>query len=274
MKIFSRTGISWSRISLSFLAALLALTYTQPAQACERLCQLNISHAFADKYQLLTSQHFLTISQKINQSLFHGVPPPPTAYSPTEANNAVLHFQESLTRAQRAWDVSLFQIVFETIFVDAPQFRGDCNEPHRVDQPAVGVNWTMSDCHAMDYICGNPPSICHFLPMIKLRIERKLTNLLGVKIGGEGDTTGSVDDGDMYANFLGPALSKVIMTHPKLEPYTATLHGNLNQILQIVRDQIAKEKALVAPGAGPFRGDGRWRPEWDLEIKSLLLSFP
>ncbi|KAG0260295.1 hypothetical protein BGZ95_004492 [Linnemannia exigua] len=283
MKIPSRASIPWSRIHLPFITVLLTLIYTQSTQACERSCQLSVSHAFADKYQLLTSRHFLTLSQKINQSFFHGVPPPPAAYTPTEGNNAILHLQESLTRAQQAWDVSLFRTVFDTIFVDEPQFRGDCNEPHRVDQPAAGVNWTMSDCHAMDYICGNPPSICHFLPMIKVRIERKLAGLLGVKVGGGSvgssdggsGTPGSADDGDLYANFLGPALSKVIMTHPTLEPYTATLHGNLNQILEIVGDQIVKEAALFArPGAEPFRGDERWRPEWDLEIKLLLLSFP
>ncbi|KAF9910738.1 hypothetical protein EC991_005723 [Linnemannia zychae] len=127
----------------------------------------------------------------------------------------------------------------------------------------------------MDYICGNPPSICHFLPMIKIRIERKLASLLRMKVGG-GEGNGSVestDDGDVYSNFLGPALSKVVMTHPKLEPFIPTLHGNVNQILEIVRDQIAAEEALFAAGADPVK-DERWNPEWDMDIKLLLLSFP
>ncbi|KAF9118205.1 hypothetical protein BGW39_001384, partial [Mortierella sp. 14UC] len=272
-----RSGSSlWGRITLPVLLTLFLTSpniLLSPVQACERHCQLNVSHAFADKYRLLTTQHFLTISQKIDQSLFHGVTP--TVYSPTEATNAILRLQESLTRAQHAWDVWLFQIVFDTIFVDEPKFKGDCNEPHRVDQPAVGVSWTMSDCHAMDYICGNPPSICHFLPMIKVRIERKLASLLRATVGGGGGSggMGSADDGDVYANFLGPALSKIVIANPKLEPFMATLHGNLNQILEIVRDQIAAEEALFAPGAEPVREE-RWKAEWDLEIKLLLLSFP
>lgn len=140
----------------------------------------------------------------------------------------------------------------------------------------------MADCHAMDYICGNPPSICHFLPMIKTRIERKLAEQLEIMIAGSSGIVGggvsengegSADEADVYANFLGPALSKVVMTHPKLEEYQATMHGNLNQILEIVKDQIVGETAYLVPGAGPVRNE-QWRAEWDLEIKSLLLSFP
>ncbi|KAF9550530.1 hypothetical protein EC957_000204 [Mortierella hygrophila] len=275
MKVFSRTRI-WTGVITTFL---LALT-SNVTEACERQCQLNVSHAFADKYQLLSSLHFSTLSTKIEQSLFHGVPT--TAYSSTEATNAIQHLQEAVTKAQRAWDVSLFRTVFDTIFVDKPQFRGDCNEPHRVDQPALGVNWTMTDCHAMDYICGNPPSICHFLPMIKTRIERKLAEQLEIKIGGSSEIVGggvgengggTADEADVYVNFLGPALSKVVMTHPKLEVYQATIHGNLNQILEVVRDQIVGETAYLASGAGPVRNE-KWIAEWDLEIKLLLLSFP
>lgn len=172
--------------------------------------------------------------------------------------------------------------MFDTIFADEPKFKGDCNEPHRVDQPSLGVNWTMADCHAMDYICGNPPSICHFMPMIKTRIERKLASQLEMKVGGssgliEGGVSenggGSADEADVYANFLGPALSKILMTHPKLEAYQATMHGNLNQILEVVRDQIVVEAAFLAPGAEPMKNE-KWISEWDLEIKLLLLSFP
>ncbi|KAH7049725.1 hypothetical protein BKA57DRAFT_322490 [Linnemannia elongata] len=275
MKVFSRTRI-WSGVITAFL---LTLT-SNLTEACERQCQLNVSHAFADKYQLLSSLHFSTLSTKIEQSLFHGVPT--TAYSSTEATNAIQHLQEAVTNAQRAWDMSLFRTVFDTIFVDEPQFRGDCNEPHRVDQPALAVNWTMADCHAMDYICGNPPSICHFLPMIKTRIERKLAEQLETTIGGSSGIVGggisengggSADEADVYANFLGPALSKIVMTHPKLEMYQATIHGNLNQIQEIVKDQIVVETSYLMPGAGPVKNE-KWKAEWDLEIKLLLLSFP
>jgi hypothetical protein len=269
----------WSRAITATLLALI-LTLTRLSEACERHCQLNVSHAFADKYQILTSQHFSTLSTKIDQSLFHGVPA--TAYSPTEAKNAIQHLQEAVTKAQYAWDVSLSRTVFDTIFTDEPKFKGDCNEPHRVDQPSLGVNWTMADCHAMDYICGNPPSICHFIPMIKTRIERKLADQLEIKIGGSSglfrggaseNGRGSADEADVYANFLGPALSKVLMTHPKLEAYQATMHGNLNQILELVKEQIVAEAARLAPGAEPMKNE-KWKPEWDLEIKLLLLSFP
>ncbi|KAF9924994.1 hypothetical protein FBU30_005158 [Linnemannia zychae] len=273
MRFSPRTSHLWTTLATLALSFEIFIT----TDACERQCQLNVSHAFADKYQLLSASHFAILSQKIGQSLFYGVPS--TAYSPTEASNAILHLQEAVVRAQHVWDAPLFRTIFDTIFVDEPKFKGDCNEPHRVDQPPLGVNWTMSDCHAMDYICGNPPSICHFMPMIKARIEKKLTEQLATKIGGdrfmEKDGKSSIDDGDVYANFLGPALSKLVMTHPKLEPYTATLHGNLNQILEVVRGEIVKEmKPLGEGGTIAAVENERWKPEWDIEIKLLLLSFP
>ncbi|KAF9081344.1 hypothetical protein BGX23_000979 [Mortierella sp. AD031] len=281
MKVPSGTRSIWRGV-LSLLA--LSTSSLLAVEACERECQLGVSHAFADKYQVLTSHTFANLSSQIRTTFFYGVPT--TAYSPAEATDAITRLQEAVTRAQQSWDVPLFRTILDTIFLDEPKFQGDCNDPHRVDQPPVGVNWTMKDCHAMDYICGKPPSICHFLPMIKARIDRKLTGQLRTKVGGGGEEEAggrSADDGDVYANFLGPALSRVLTAYPRLEAYRAVLHGNLNQVLENVtggivvsslsslpllsKDEKVEEEEVVETGR-------QWTPQWDLEIKSLLLSFP
>ncbi|KAF8924143.1 hypothetical protein EDD21DRAFT_156512 [Dissophora ornata] len=240
----------------------LALTFTpSTVLACERECQVNVSHAFADKYQMISSDYFTLLNHKIGESFFYGIPNIGQLLTPAESVTAVKTLQDSVIKAQTAWDVTIFPTVFDTIFKDEPKFKGDCNHPHRVNQPPRGVNWTMPDCHNMDYICGNPPSICHFMPMIKTRIVKKLKTQLEEKMDG--------DDSDVYVNFLGPALQELLATDPpgglgeKLQKYAATLHGNLNQILETIKLDLEN-----------FAVEVQWKKEWDLEIKILLLTFP
>jgi len=221
--------------------------------ACERECQVNVSRAFADKYEILSNQYFTLLNQKVEASFFYGIPNNPL--NPTESADVLKTMSDSITGAQEAWSKTIFQTVFDTIFKDEPKFKGDCNVPHRVNQPPRGVNWTMPDCHNMDYICGNPPSICHFMPMIKTRIVKKLTTQLQDRVNG--------DDSDVYVSFIGPALQNILGGTPKLTAHLKTLHANLNQILESVRDELAT-----------FADDENWKPEWDMEIKWLLLTFP
>ncbi|KAI1320955.1 hypothetical protein EDD11_009278 [Mortierella claussenii] len=206
-------------------------------------------------YQILSNDYFTSLSHKIEQSLFYGIPTAETTLTPAETTAAIKILQDSVERAQNAWDVSIFHTVFDTIFKDEPKFKGDCNYPKRVTQPPLGVNWTMPDCHNMDYICGNPPSICHFMPMIKTRIVQKLRAELQTRVDG--------DDGDVYINFLGPALQTLLQQQPKVAKSQAALHGNLNQILAKVKDELIG-----------FASEAQWQKEWDMEIKILLLTFP
>ncbi|KAF9381004.1 hypothetical protein CPB97_007999 [Podila verticillata] len=234
------------------------LLLSSSTQACERACQVNVSHAFADKYQLLSAHYFTLLDTRIQASFLYGLPPTPTLMTQQEANHTLRRLSSAVTRAQTSWDLSLFRTIFDTIFVDEPKFKGDCNEPQRVVQPPLGVNWTMSDCHSMNYICGKPPSICHFMPMIKTRIVRKLKEQLAGKLNGG-------QDADVYVNFLGPALQTILQSQPMLREYTARLHGNLNQILEWVQADVE---------VGFAEEEREWQRQWDLEIKTLLLSYP
>ncbi|KAF9393551.1 hypothetical protein CPC16_001738 [Podila verticillata] len=244
-------AIHWTALGLGIGVAAYTL---KPFVFRLRACQVNVSHAFADKYQLLSAHYFTLLDTRIQASFLYGLPPTPTLMTQQQADRTLSRLSSAVTRAKNSWDLSLFRTIFDTIFVDEPKFKGDCNEPHRVVQPPLGVNWTMSDCHSMDYICGNPPSICHFMPMIKTRIVRKLKEQLAGKLNGG-------QDADVYVNFLGPALQTILQSQPTLREYTARLHGNLNEILEGI-------KADVEAG---FAEEDR---EWDLEIKTLLLSYP
>ncbi|KAF9213536.1 hypothetical protein BGZ59_005187 [Podila verticillata] len=237
----------------AFIGAISMAIFAPSVMACERECQVNVSHAFADKYQLVSNQYFTLLNGNVQASLFFGLPV--NTLTTAEQTAAIKTVSDSIVQAQEAWDKSIFQTVFDTIFKDEPKFKGDCNHPQRVKQPPKGVWWVMEDCHLMDYICGNPPSICHFMPMIKTRIVVKLTNQLQALVSG--------DDGTVYATYVGPALQTVLTNQPKLAPYVANLHGNLNQILEKVTKDLAN-----------FANESQWKSEWDLEIKKLLLTFP
>ncbi|KAF9578605.1 hypothetical protein BGW38_005512 [Lunasporangiospora selenospora] len=244
------------RFSPSFLLGTLAfvLTITPSAvQACERECQVNVSHAFADKYEVLSRNYYTTISTKIDSSLLYGVPEGTlTAQEQASAKQAIT---TAVSQASDAWSTSIFRTVFDSIFKDEPKFKGDCNNPKRVIQPPRGVWWKMTDCNEMDYICGNPPSICHFMPMIKSRTTQKLSYQLQTLLDG--------NDADVYSNYVGPALIQMMADQPKLAPFQATMHGNLNEILENVKAELKD-----------FANDHQWEPSWDLEIKKLLLTFP
>ncbi|KAG0045486.1 hypothetical protein BGZ83_009324 [Gryganskiella cystojenkinii] len=233
--------------------AALAVFAPSTVQACEHECQVNVSRAFSDKYEILSNDYFTILNTKVKDSLFYGVPK--DTLTADETNTAITTIADAVTVPQKAWAESLFKTVFAEIFVTEPKFKGDCNKPHRVTQPPKGVWWKMPDCHNMDYICGNPPSICHFMPMIKTRIVKTLIGQLQTKFDG--------DEAEIYDDYVGPALATIIQNQPKLTDHQAILHGNLNQILEGIKESLVD-----------FANEAHWSKDWDLEIKNLLLTFP
>ncbi|KAG0380041.1 hypothetical protein BGX24_010455 [Mortierella sp. AD032] len=242
------------RFSTTALFGTISMALFAPSVlACERECQVNVSRAFADKYEVISNTYYTYLNERVEKALFYGVPE--QTLSGMERDAAIKTVQDAVDQAKVGWAKTIFQTVFDTIFKDEPKFKGDCNHPKRVTQPPLGVNWLMPDCHNMDYICGNPPSICHFMPMIKTRIVKKLSVQLQGRVEG--------DDSDVYLNYVGPALQNVITAQPKLAPFVAVLHGNLNQILEGVKKDLDS-----------FASETQWQHSWDLDIKNLLLTFP
>ncbi|KAG0049236.1 hypothetical protein BGZ83_005935 [Gryganskiella cystojenkinii] len=277
---FSRSIPALSSTTLFFL--LLNLTSLPSVTlACDRPCQIEVSHAFSEKYQILSDHYFSLIRDTLETTVFHGIPIGTTATIPQDqAKEAIRIFQEAVSRAQDSWDVDLSRKVYESLFEDEPNFVGDCVadippeivNPKFTQGPTPGstIEWTMQDCHATDYICGKTPSICHFLPMIKLRVGNKLRGLLRSKMD-----TG--DDTDLYANYLSPALQRILVKFGGeggeagersggLNEYKIALHGNLNMIMEKCVEEI---DASTNVGGG----FGSWLKVWDREIQERVLTF-
>ncbi|KAI7872370.1 hypothetical protein BDF14DRAFT_1752734 [Spinellus fusiger] len=70
--------------------------------------------------------------------------------------------------------------IFKVMFAEENPFKGDCNHPKRLERnmPPPGESWRRDECEKMDYICGNPPAICHFLSDIKERIVGRMRDQL------------------------------------------------------------------------------------------------
>ncbi|GJJ77071.1 hypothetical protein EMPS_09430 [Entomortierella parvispora] len=242
------------RFSTAAFGALATLAVFMPSvSACEHVCQVNVSRAFSDKYEIVSNNYFTLLTNKVKDSVFYGLPKDTLTADETTASIKVI--TDAVAEAGKAWSATLFQTVFTSIFADEPKFKGDCNNPHRVTQPPKGVWWKMADCHNMDYICGNPPSICHFMPMIKTRIVKKLIGQLQAKVDG--------DESDVYEGYIEPALQTVLTQQPKLVEFTPILHGNLNQILESIKLSLVN-----------FADEAQWNKDWDLQIKEMLLTFP
>ncbi|CAG8707991.1 7426_t:CDS:1, partial [Funneliformis mosseae] len=70
-------------------------------------------------------------------------------------------------------------LVSDSILVQNPMFKGQCQKPLKVIQPPIGDPWKLSDC-------GNPPSMCHFMDeIVKPKLLKIfLMNLLVKKVNG------------------------------------------------------------------------------------------
>jgi len=148
--------------------------------ACEKSCRVGISTSFSTAYKTELKVFYTELSTNVNIYLFDNADP--SNYTTnlenpeqvktdirTAVDAEVTHLYENTT--------STFPDLIENaIFEQAPQFKGQCQNPYRVDQPPAGVRWKDEDCVKMDYICGNPPSICHHMDSIV-----KPRNVLNVK---------------------------------------------------------------------------------------------
>ncbi|ORE16823.1 hypothetical protein BCV71DRAFT_244378 [Rhizopus microsporus] len=70
---------------------------------------------------------------------------------------------------------------YQVIFNEENPYKGDCNNPKRLTRkmPPKGESWTLEECEKMDYRCGNPPSICHFLDDVKERCIGRIRRQVG-----------------------------------------------------------------------------------------------
>jgi len=169
--------------SKKFLTVLLLTIFllSLSVNACEKACRVGISTSFSNAYKKELKVFFDELASSINIYLFDNVDLSTFTTNPdtkseqfktdirTAIDSEVSHLYDNSTD-------TFPDMIENAIFEQDPKFKGQCQHPYRVDQPPDGVRWKDEDCVKMDYICGNPPSICHHMDSIV-----KPRNVLNVK---------------------------------------------------------------------------------------------
>ncbi|CDH50721.1 hypothetical protein RO3G_07942 [Lichtheimia corymbifera JMRC:FSU:9682] len=168
-------------------AATVLLTTAWTAMACEPECRHAISQILADRYMPVIDSTMNELQDMLSDSL--GSVPVPEQLSDliptkevqdgvqTTIEEGLEGFMAQLTTPTNGDDdtavsLTLEEGIHQAMFSGDQPFKGDCNNPSRLSRkmPPAGESWTREECQKMDYICGNPPSICHHLDQIKGRI--------------------------------------------------------------------------------------------------------
>jgi hypothetical protein len=254
MKFTSRlfgTGI------LAVSAVLLLFTATS-VDACEADCRDGISHAFADKYALEIAPKFNSFNASVNKNLFKkfNVTDFVARSKVKKLKTGVLSaLTKKISTLKRSFITSIAPLIQKAIFEQNPKFKGQCQRPEKVKQPPPGVPWTESDCEKQDYICGNPPAICHFMnSIVKPRNVKNVIESLSLKEGP-------------FFNTLNSEIKKVTAKF-------VTNQGKLNGLNKALAKNL---KVLLARFVKDFKAkfcNGTTCDKYDPAIKKLLLSFP
>ncbi|CAG8462324.1 7612_t:CDS:1 [Acaulospora morrowiae] len=252
MKFTNIFGVLVTLIVILFVAV--------PVNACEEPCRVGVSKAFVDNWKTEILPIFKIFSVNSTFDL----------YNNTLLNNVTTdvkllgkvlsdiyeHTQQSISGLSDIFIPTLPAIIEDAIFNVEPRFKGDCNNPKRVTQPQPGVNWTLQDCANMDYICGNPPSICHFLDVAKNKSKNAIVNALTTLSSATGTfLTTVVDEVKAVASGNGLPSSGT--------DYLVTMvTTNLQHWFNILP---ATFESAFCPNSCP---------QYDQDIKLLLLSYP
>lgn len=169
----------------SAFALVALMASSSMVSGCEPPCRHGLAKAFADNYAPVVQDTITLLHSNLKSNLFTSVTAPVqiTSVVPEDAiRDTVLNVVSETLNAytNRAQGQTLENGIFQVMFNEKDPFKGDCNNPKRVDRrmPPPGESWTMEECEKMDYICGNPPSICHHLKMVKERIIGRIKTQL------------------------------------------------------------------------------------------------
>jgi len=158
---------------LSFGATLVA-AFVAVVSACEPDCRRGLATEFAKRYHIPIAHTLQGLkTELVNINL--AIPSQISAAVSEQALRAGIENGVTTSIDKMIHTVnsdSLDKLYYSEMFNGPRAFKGDCNNPKRVDRrmPPPGESWTLDECEKMDYICGNPPSICHFLDEIKDRL--------------------------------------------------------------------------------------------------------
>ncbi|CAB4402684.1 unnamed protein product [Rhizophagus irregularis] len=158
-------------------------------QACEQSCRDGISLAFCNSYTQEWNPLFDTLGSNLTNNIYTGL-----NVNVDQVKNLVdTAILNQVNKSKTEFSNNCKDIVEDSIFSKDPKFKGQCQKPLKVIQPKPGVNWTLSDCEQQDYICGNPPSICHFMnEHVKPRNVELLKASLNDRVSDNGNFTSSL----------------------------------------------------------------------------------
>ncbi|CAG8528342.1 26908_t:CDS:1, partial [Racocetra persica] len=147
-------------------------------KSCEKDCQNGIADAFANSWSDEVKTIYGNFKTNALEHLCYGISYTKVSNDSTVVDNLTKNVYSSVSDKidsfMKTFISGMSGIIKNAIFKEDPKMIGDCNNPYRVTQPPVGVNWTYDDCVKMDYVCGNPPSICHFLDINKEKCFKDL----------------------------------------------------------------------------------------------------
>ncbi|KAL1928226.1 hypothetical protein VTP01DRAFT_3142 [Rhizomucor pusillus] len=158
--------------------------FAASAFACEPDCRHGLANAFAGHYAPVVQLAVDELEYTFSTSLFNvSVPEEVSIVVPEQAlqKGVTASLKETLQIfVDWAAEKPLEDGIYRVMFAEKDPFKGDCNNPKRLDRkmPPEGESWRRDECEKMDYICGNPPSICHFLDDIKQRIVGRVRSQL------------------------------------------------------------------------------------------------
>jgi hypothetical protein len=150
-----------------FLFAILAILFSLSSiEACESSCRKGVASGFAAAYTKEIKPFFNVFNDNLTKNLYKNVDLKKISGSTNKANtiktainNAI---KSAISKFQKEFSGNFSKLIQDAIFNQEPKFKGDCNHPFRIEQTKT-LPWDPISCVKMDYICGNPPSICHFL---------------------------------------------------------------------------------------------------------------
>jgi len=243
-----------STLFSAVMATISALLFTATGiEACEKPCQTGITHAFADRYAIEIKPIFADFAEVLDKTIFNKA-----KASPKIKQDVIATVDSTVKSLENSFAAALPNVVFKSIFLTAPVFKGSCQHPTLVTQPKVGVPWKRSDCRKQNYICGNPPAICHFLnPIVKPR---------NVKLINQALQTAAAHNGTFF-NKLSDAVSQTAkndgLTGKTLEKFVEAVDKNIDAALH----------NFVHTFAADFCTSKKC-DKYDAVITKLLLSFP
>ncbi|RHZ88825.1 hypothetical protein Glove_21g358 [Diversispora epigaea] len=226
---------------------ILVLFSPNPAQSCEKSCQNGIGGAFAQAYTKEITNLFKQFNSKLENSLFNKVSGIKSS-TKKEIYNSCVH---TTSDTMKDFESNLVNIVKSGIFNQAPKFKGQCQHPLRVTQPPKGVNWTLSDCEKQNYICGNPPSICHFMDALVKPRNVENINQNFIKTFTKSST---------FLNKISALISSKVDDKSKATAITKNFSDTLNDFQKNIFSKEFCTKTVC--------------DKYDENIKLILLSFP